>query len=158
MKPIFFECESLSNRAPDEIAQQILDLKNWPNFGGYWPIPGIKAAEFEIQTPSVVGTRIRVTNQDGTSHVEEIVEWNPEQTVRLKFSGFSPPLSNMADHFDETWFFQRTKGGTKVTRSFELHPKTRLGRLVLWVLSFFLARAIRRHLREMGVLDTSSAK
>ena len=71
-------------------------------------LPGIKAAEFEARTPEVVGTRIRVTNTDGSSHVEEIVEWEPDRRLRLRMGEFSPPLSRLATGFDETWEFERT--------------------------------------------------
>ena len=74
MKPITFTCEETLLLAPEDIARQILDLTKWPDFKGYGPVPGIKVAEFEVQTPGIVGSRIRVTNQDGSSHVEEIVE------------------------------------------------------------------------------------
>jgi hypothetical protein len=52
-------------------------LSKWPDFHGCWPIPGIKTAEFEVQTSNNIGTRIRVTNFDGSTHVEEIMEWEP---------------------------------------------------------------------------------
>lgn len=84
-----------------ELLTSLLDLTKWPDFQGYGPIPGIKTAVFGVQTPSVVGTRIRVNNLDGSSHVEEIVEWQPERRVRLEFKEFSPPLSRLATTFEE---------------------------------------------------------
>ena len=104
---------------------------------------------FEVQTPGIVGSRIRVTNQDGSSHIEEIVEWQPDHRLRLQMKDFSAPLSRLATEFEETWEFQRTANGTHVTRSFRLHAKSALARLLLWGISFFLKRAIVRHLREM---------
>ena len=88
--------------------QQILDLGLWPSFQGYGPLPGIRAAEYEARTPEVVGTRIRVTDTDGSSHVEEIVEWEPDRRIRLRMGEFSPPLSHLATGFDETFEFERT--------------------------------------------------
>jgi hypothetical protein len=71
----------------------------WPDFNGYGPIPGIKVAEFEVQTPGIVGTRIRVTNRDGSSHVEEIVEWEPDDQLRLEIKELSAPLRSWSlDH------------------------------------------------------------
>ena len=149
MKPISFSCKATLNLAPEDIARQILDLAKWPDFHGYGPIPAIKIAAFDVQTPAVIGTRIRVTNLDGSSHVEEIVEWQPDQRVRLEMKEFSPPLSRLASGFEETWEFKRTENGTHVTRSFRLHAKSFLARLLLWAISFLLKRAIARHLREM---------
>ena len=108
MKSITFSCEETLAMPPEEVARQILDLDRWPGFEGYGPLPGIRAAEFEARTPEVVGTRIRVTNTDGSSHVEEIVTWEPDRRLRLRMGEFSPPLSRLATGFDETWEFERT--------------------------------------------------
>src|SRR5262249_23025820 len=118
-------------------------------FHGYWPIPGIKAAEYVSQTPAVVGYRIRVTNLDASSHTEEIIEWLPDRRLRLHMKEFSAPLSKLATGFDETWEFTRISNETLVTVSFRLHAKSVLPRLLLLVISFFLKRAIARHLKEM---------
>ena len=149
MKPITFTCDETLPLAPEDIARQILDLTKWPDFHGYGPIPGIKAAEFDVQTPAVVGTRFRVTNLDGSSHVEEIVEWQPDHRLRLQMKEFSSPLSRLATWFEETWEFKRTGNETHVTRSFRLQARSVLAWLLLWVVSFFLKRAIVRHLLEM---------
>src|SRR5262249_14505859 len=149
MKPVTFACEATLPLAPEDIARQILDLTKWPDFRGYWPIPGIKVAEFDIQTPGVVGSQIRVTNLDGSSHIEEIVEWQPNCRVRLCMKEFSKPLSNLATSFEETCEFERIGNETHVVRSFVLHPVSVMTWLPLWVISFFLRRAIVRHLREM---------
>ena|SRR5438034_839949 len=156
MTPICFKCEETLPLTSEEIARQILDLTKWPDFHGYGPIPGIKVAAFDVETPGIVGSRICVTNLDGSSHVEEIVEWQLDQRLRLQMKEFSPPLSRLAISFEETWEFEPAKDGTKVTRSFHLHAKSVLARLLLWVISFFLKRAIARHLRELkstGVMN-----
>ena len=149
MKPITFNCDETLPLSPEDIAGQILDLTKWPDFHGYGPIPGIKSAEFEVRTPCVVGTRIRVNNLDGSSHVEEITEWQPDERIRLEMKEFSPPLSRLASGFEESWEFKRTENGTHVLRSFQLHAKSSLTRPLLWLISCLLRRAIVRHLREM---------
>jgi Polyketide cyclase / dehydrase and lipid transport len=149
MNPITFTCEETLPLAPEDIARQILDLTKWPNFHGYGPIPGIKVAEFDVQTPGIVGSRIRVTNRDGSSHIEEIFEWQPNHRLRLYMKEFSPPLSRLATGFEETWEIKRMDPGTHVTRCFRLYAKSVLAWLPLRVISFFLRRAIARHLREM---------
>src|SRR3954469_2273193 len=120
MKPITFSCTDTLALAPADIAGRILDLANWTDFRGYGVLPGIKAAGFEVRTPGVVGSRIRVTNTDGSSHVEEIVEWQPDHRLRLRMRNFSAPLSRLATGFDEAWEFQRIDAATRVTRTFEL--------------------------------------
>jgi hypothetical protein len=161
MKPITFTCEETLLLAAEAIAQHILDLTKWPDFHGYGPIPGIRVAEFDLRTPGVVGSRIRVTNQDGSSHVEEIIEWQPAHRIRLLMKEFSAPLSRVATGFEETWEFQRTGNATRVIRSFRLHAKSFLTRLLLRVIAFFLQRAIARNLQEMktrGVVGHSTNK
>jgi hypothetical protein len=149
MKPITFGCHETLPLASAEIAEQILDVAKWPDFRGYGPITGIKSAEFETRTPNVVGSRIRVTNLDGSSHVEEIVEWQPDRLLQLQMGSFSMPLSRLATAFVETWEFERVGNETKVTRSFDLNPNSALAKPVLWFISFFLKRAIARHLRDI---------
>jgi hypothetical protein len=159
MKPITFTCEETLPLAPEDIAREILDLTKWSEFNGYGPIPGIKVAAFDVPTSGIVGSRIRVTNRDGSSHIEEIVGWDPDHRIRLVMKEFSSPLSRLATGFEETWEFTRTGNETHVTRSFRLHAKSVLARLLLWVISFLLTWAIDRHLRDMrtrGVVGRST--
>lgn len=149
MKPITFDCHETIPLAPEEIAEQILDVAKWLDFRGYGPIPGIKSAEFEARTPNVVGSRIRVTNLDGSTHVEELVAWQPDRRLQLQMGNFSKPLSRLATRFVETWEFERVGNETKVARSFELNATSMLTKPVLWLISFILKRAIARHLTEI---------
>jgi hypothetical protein len=153
MKPIAFTCAETVPLAPEAIARQILDLTKWPEFNGYGPVPGIKVAEFDFQSPCILGSRIRVTNRDGSCHIEEIAEWKPDRVIRLQMKEFSSPLSRLATYFEETWEFKRTGNETHVTRRFQLHAKSVLARLISWLISFFLKRAIVRHLREMRTTE-----
>jgi hypothetical protein len=150
MKPIRFCCQATLPQRPEEIASQILDLSKWPEFNGYGVLPGIKQAEFETRTEKTVGTRIRVLNRDGSTHVEEIIEWEPTRRLILRMQEFSPPVSRLASGFDETWEFQATDAGTHVVRSFAMHPKTLLTKPALWLISFLLKQAIIRHLRQIA--------
>jgi len=158
MKPVTFACQADLPLPPEAVMQQILDVNEWPGFTGYGPIPGIKEARFEVQTPEVVGSRIRVTNGDGSSHVEEIVLWQPPQRLKLVMSGFSPPLSRLARHFEETWELAPNKSGTHVVRTFALHPRSLLGRIALVPISWLLRGAVQRHMRQMQEGRSKSAQ
>jgi hypothetical protein len=149
MKPITFTCRETVALAPADIAGQILDLAKWPEFTGYDPLPGIMSAEFEVRTPEVVGTRIKVTNTDDSTHVEEIVEWQPDARLVLSMTDFSPPLSRLATRFDEEWVFERAGDATHAARTFRLYPKSVLTRPAVWLISFLLRRAVARHLRQI---------
>ena len=125
MKPITFSCEETLAMPPERHRRaDPRPRPTGPTSRGYGVLPGIKAAEFEVRTPGVVGTRIRVTNTDGSSHVEEIVEWEPDRRAPAQMGEFSPPLSRLATGFEETWEFERLGSGTRVVRTFELHPKS----------------------------------
>lgn len=149
MTAISFTCKATLSLAPTEITEQILDISNWTDFKGYGPLPGIKSAEFEVKTPEIVGSRIRVHNTDGSTHVEEITEWFPERRVALRMHDFSVPLSWLATGIDETWEFQRDGETTNVVRSFQLHARSVLACPLLWLISKLLKRAIDRHLSQM---------
>src|SRR5690606_28674784 len=109
---------------------------------GYGPLPGIKHAEFETKTDEVVGTKIRVTNRDGSTHIEEIVQWQPTRRVSLRMRQFSPPLSRLATAFDETWQFERDGDRTRVVRSFEMRPRSALTKPLLALIALLLKRAV----------------
>ncbi len=150
MTPITFVCHATLRLPSEQIAAQILDLAKWPEFSGFWPLPAIRSAKFETRTPEIVGTRIRVTNTDGSHHVEEIVEWDPQRRVRLRFGEFSSPLSRLATGFDEIWRFERAGDELRVNREFALHPTSLLTRPLLWVIARLLKKAVERHLRQMS--------
>jgi hypothetical protein len=149
MKPISFTCADTLPLTPAEVAGRILELSRWPDFTGYGPLPGVRCAVFETRTPGVVGTCIRVTNCDGSSHREEVVGWEADRVLRFAATDFSPPLSRLSHRFVETWKFEPVGSGTQVTRSFELHPKIPLTWPGLWLISYFLRRAVARHLQRM---------
>ena len=157
MPPITIACEQTLSLPPEQIAEGILDLARWPEFEGYGPLPGIESAEFETRTPQVTGTRIRVKNRDGSTHVEEITEWDPQRRIKLVMTGFAPPLSRLAKSFEETWLFTPTEQGTQVTRRFELHPTSALTRPLLWLIARLMKRAVERHLRQMQGAETVPA-
>ena len=148
-RPITFRCVELLNLAPQEIAAQILDLEKWPEFKGFGPLPGIRSAEFELKTEQIVGTRFRVTNTDGSTHLEEIREWNLPHSLRLQMGEFTPPFSKLAASVDEVFEFEVRDGMTQVTRSFRLHPRSVWTRPLLWLVSLLLRRAIAAHLKQM---------
>jgi hypothetical protein len=141
-------------KLPAEVCfARILDVERWPSFRGFGPIPGIRSARFRRRTPEVVGSEIEVVNLDGSSHVEEVVEWRAPSRIVMRMAGFSPPLAGLASHFVETWSLAPSAGGTRVTRRFELVAASWRGRLVLPVIAWLLGRASARHLRELDAAE-----
>ena len=143
-------CTARFTKSPSEIADSILDLAEWSSFRGWGPLPGIRSAEFLERMPGVVGTRIGVTNTDGSRHVEEIVEWDVGRRLGLRLCEFPRPLSLLAERFDETWEFLESDEGSRVERTIEIVPRNVLGRLVLPIIGWMLKKAIRRHIIDTG--------
>jgi transposase len=81
MRPILFECIEEIPIPATEICVEIATLSRWPEFKGYGFLPGIAAAEYEVQTSNMIATRIRVRNTDGSGHIEEICEWEPGKKI-----------------------------------------------------------------------------
>lgn len=150
MKPIAFSCEVLVPKSAEEISLEIADLDNWPDFTGYWVLPGIKEAKYEKRTAEMVGSRISVCNLDGSTHTEEIYKWDPALELGLKLMDFSPPLNRLATHFLEEWHFKAMENGTMAKRSFELYARSRASRPFLWLISRMFRRAIRKHMSHIA--------
>jgi len=148
MNPISIKIFGRISKPSQDICAQFLDLDRWPDFKGYSVLPGIEKATFDIRTPSIVGSRIKVRNTDGSSHVEEIVRWDTSNGIAMKFEDFSPPLKRIASHFIETWEFRPAADGTEVTRSMVMVPKSFLGWLILLPISKLMKKAFEKNLAE----------
>jgi hypothetical protein len=149
MRPIAFTCGETVPLAASEVCMAIVQVERWPEFEGYGLVPGIAQAHYELRTESMVGSRVRVRNTDGSTHTEEIIVWHPDDRVTIRMSDFSRPLTWFADHFIEDWRLSPQDRSTLVARTFHLHPKNAIGRGVLWFASLFLRKAVARHLRRL---------
>lgn len=141
MKSIGIKIYGFTRRSSREICNELLDTDRWSDFKGYLFLPGIEEAHFDLRTPDVVGSRIKVKNTDGSSHVEEIIEWDVQKKVVLRFQDFSPPLRHLATHFIESWEFRSSNGGTEMTRAMSMHPKGLAGWLMLMPISRLMKKA-----------------
>lgn len=148
-KPITFECSHFFHCPARKISDAILDLDRWSEFRGYGIVPGIKGAKYEIQTENIIGSRIRVYNTDGSSHLEEILLWISDQEIRMIIQELTPPLSQFATHLVEEWCYSAQGEITYVKRRFQLFPRRPLTRPILWLISMFLRQAVTHHLNQM---------
>lgn len=160
MKPISFSCHKIISASPQSISANIANTDKWKEFEGYAILPKIKEATYEKRTDQMVGSRIRVINSDGSTHVEEIFKWEPGRAISMKLAEFSAPLNGIASHFIEEWTFEPTENGTSVTRSFQLFAARWYTRPSLWIISLFFRRAIDLHLDQMAKdsLENSAEK
>jgi hypothetical protein len=148
--PISFTRSAHVPLAPSAITDTIADVSQWSRFEGYGPLPGIAEAVYELRTDDMVDSRIRCTNTDGSTHTEEIYEWEPGERIVLVLQDFSPPLSMIAAQFVEEWELEAEGEGSRVVRRLDLHPKNALMWLPLWLISLLFRRAIAKQLREMS--------
>ena len=148
MKPIEIKIVGHVQKPSSEICTEILDTERWSEFEGYSILSGIKDAHFEVRTPEIVGSRIKVQNKDGSSHVEEIIEWDVANRIALRFQEFDSPLQNLATHFIETWEFRKSPDGTEASRIMTLYPKGLLGWLMLIPISKLMKKAFEKNLRQ----------
>lgn len=151
MNPIEFEVKKTIKNSAKAISEKALDVKTWSSFDGDGLLPGIEKAEFEEQTEKLVGSRIRVSNSDGTEHFEEILEWKAGEKIVMKIYGFPTTLSFIATHFIEVWNFEKLgKNETLVTRKFQLFPTSFLSRPLLSQVAGFMKKSIANQLDEMA--------
>jgi hypothetical protein len=149
MKPIEIKIVGHFQKSSQEICKEFLNTERWSEFEGYSILPGIKKADFELKTPDVVGSRIKVQNKDGSSHVEEILEWDVDDRIALRFQEFTSPLRNLATHFVEAWEFHKSNDGMEVSRKLTLYPKSIFGWLILIPISKLMKKAFELNLRQM---------
>lgn len=154
MKPILVTVQTELEISRQQLFEEILRLENWPSFKGYGPIPGVRQATFIQRSENEVGTRIRVENEDGSVHVEEIIEWQPFDSIRMRLDEFSPPLSRLASHFIETWQFETVEGKEVVKRGMALYGNSTVTKPTLWLIGRFLKNAVLNHTLALGRGDT----
>ena len=150
MAPIQIKITGHVKKSSQDICAEFLDTSRWSEFKGYGMLPGIKNASFETQTPNLIGSRIKVQNTDGSSHVEEIIEWDTARGIAMRFCDFSAPLSNLATHFIERWQFSESNGGTDIVRSMTMYPKGIAGQLMLIPISKMMKKALEQNSKEMA--------
>lgn len=149
MRPIEIKVIGELDKSPAEICSQVLDTSRWSEFTGYSILPGVKQAHFEVKTPMLVGSRIRVQNTDGSTHVEEIIEWDEARKLSLKFQEFSTPLLGaIASQFIESWEFAQRGEKTQAIRKMRMYPKNWLGWLVLLPISRLMQKAFEQSLAQ----------
>lgn len=150
---ITFQVSVETSLSPAAVFEAFFCLDNWGSFKGYGPIPGIKSVELVKETDSKVGTIFRVSNSDGSSHEETVVEYEMERLLVLKMDSFTSPLNKIASHFMERWHVQSRGGKYYIERSFELYPKNMFGKIVLRIVSLFLRRAIENHTKDFATAE-----
>ena len=145
-----FSVSVQSSLPAERVVEEILNVSNWPGFKGWGPVPGIQSAQIVERTDALIGTRIAVTNSDGSTHEETVTDYVPGQRLVMKIENFSPPLRKLARYFTETWQFEQHDRGTNIERTFELYPKGLIGKLILLPIEAALHKAVAAHTRTLA--------
>jgi hypothetical protein len=145
MKPIEVKIVGHIRKSSQEICTEFLKTEHWSEFKGFSILPGIKSAHFETKTSGLIGSRIKVQNTDGSSHVEEIIEWDVINKIALRFQEFDSPLQHLATHFIEVWSFRGSTDGTEVSRTMTMYPKDAFGWLMLIPISKLMKKAFEKN-------------
>ena len=142
---VTFTIEVYYYKEPRYIFDSFLQIEKWNDFKGFGMIPGIKNANFIIKTDSIKGTIIQVENSDGSSHKEEILEFEKDTYLKIKMFDFSEPLSYFATYFIEEWALKKMEDGYKLERSMTLLSRGIFSYFILKLISNNLKNAIQIH-------------
>jgi hypothetical protein len=157
MKPIEIKIKGHTSKSSQDICAEFLDLGRWSEFEGYFILPGIKKAQFEVKTPTLVGSRIKVQNTDGSTHVEDIIQWDVDSKIALRFQEFQSPLQKLATHFIEAWEFKKI-GAWNGSHKNHDHVPARIVRLVHAGANFVFNEKIFRKKPGPGVVSRQRIK
>jgi len=157
--PVSFTCTHTTPMAPADIAASILDPDQWTTFKGWGPLPGIAHAEFTRYNDPPPGSTVSVKATDNSTHTETITAWDLPHALAIRMDAFSPPLSRLATHIDESWTFKPApqtnthsdrQSQTHIHRRFDIHPTSAPARwFIAIVIRPMLRAAIKRHMREL---------
>jgi hypothetical protein len=123
----------------------IIDLDAWPTFRGFGPVPGIVEAKLVNGTTVGPGSRIRVTNTDGSVHHEvmQVFEHGRHVTIQMELT---PPASYVMAGIEERVDVEAQGDGTRITRTFIVRPRWFFTAPIGWLIAHgFLHRAVVRH-------------
>lgn len=85
--------------------------------------PEIKSSSFDSGTREGIGTKRHCNTNDGGFLKEEIIEWNPSKSFKLKLTDSSFPMAMIESKFT----FQEIGGATKITQEFWYRMKSPMG-------------------------------
>lgn len=141
----WFETRTTVARLPSAVFAHILDTSKWPSFCGHGPLPGIASAEVEGGGPIVAGSRVRVTNTDGSVHHEIVEELERDRRYRVRME-LARPAALVLRRIDETVELSPAGAGTDLRRRFEVTPRSWLTAPLAWfVCRVLLRRAVLAH-------------
>lgn len=134
-------------RPAGAICDEFLDPSTWNSFRGNLVVPGItRATRQEPLDGAGIGMVFDVWNTDGTTHREEVIDYEHGRCIAMRMTAFPAPLRFLVREIGEEWQFS----AAAVTRSFRLTPSGPLAILPLLLIRPFLRSAVLAHTRRLA--------
>jgi hypothetical protein len=135
---------------PEILLDFIASDEGFLSFPGFGPIPPIKSIAFEKGHARQVGSVLRVTNGDGSTHRETITGYEPGRLFAVRVDELSSVFGKLVAFGDERYELQPEGEGTALFRIFAFEPRSPLALpLVIPIVQGLMRGAMRRHHRGM---------
>lgn len=128
-------------------------------FRGFGPIPAIDCVRPLSQPALAAGARREVVLVDGSTLLEEIVEFERPLRHRYRIERFGPPLSHLLRTGEGSWTFADEAGGARVSWSYQYELAS------LWMLpvaalfvKVLMHGAMHHAVERIGQWGTATAK
>ncbi len=116
MRAVTLRVESTIFAAPDVVWAELTAIENMTSFVGFGPIPGIKSAAWLSGDGASLGAVRRVTNRDGSTHKEAIVEFEPGRCVEDRIYDFDSPVRFLLKEIRDRFVLASAGAGTRLER------------------------------------------
>ena len=134
---------------PDRVWALLLDIQQMEMFVGWGPIPGIVDAK-RIQGTGSPGSVRAISNRDGSTHKEEVMELVQLKHYEDRIFDLTSPLRLMVHDVRDRFALEADGAGTRLNRTFTFELSS-----VLWWPAAMLIRsamgvAVTRHHAEIA--------
>lgn len=145
VRDIVIDEEVVLRARPEDVWDFFFSPEGTVLFAGYGPIPGIERIEWLDGSESVVGSRARAHNTDGSTHHELVVRTARPLEYEIAIDGFSSIFRFLVKQVREILRFEPEGGGTRIVRRFVFTPTSPLAVPIALVVRGFFRRAVQRN-------------
>ena len=118
-KPIYLKVKKLIDQPLEKVWETVaIGFGNVSDYN-----PEIKTSRFDSEQKEGIGTRRHCNFKKKGYIKEEIIEWNPRHSIKLKFIESSVPIGFLESKFS----FEDSDGKTLVTQEFWYRMKAPIG-------------------------------